>query len=501
MSGTVIIAEKSAVAKEIATFLAKQQGGRSKHEDCGYRLPNGDFVTFTNGHIIEMAPMDAYLGPEHDWVDPLTYLPIMPSVHLRYPRARRNPDGTVMFRDGEPVPDPLYLVIEREVRAAKTIINAGDIGREGQLVMDELFRHLGIDPAAPHILRAAVVDMHPAALESAFSKLMPNGLPRWQCSGQAALARQEGDWLVGFNGSRAYQSYLGDKSVAVGRLKGPILWMAAEREREIGVFAPTDFYTPVITLNDGTELRWKARPGAEMHEGFDVDGRIVSQALAQAVVDKINAGLEGRYGKASIRRKKRAPPLPFTKSTLEMEACQRLGIPMEDVTEAMHNLYLKHRLISYIGTDCPYIPETMLLEARNIMAGLSPMFSKVMRGANAGSRPASVDDSKIALNEHHAIVPLGTLPASGKDLTTTEREVFEMISNRFAAQFYPDFEYDVTSVEVVFGGDLFVADSTQVVRYGWTEADPHPADMDVEDEALSASTPMESDDEFEAEVQ
>lgn len=492
MPRTVILVEKGAVAKEVASFLAKQQGGRAKREDCGYRLPNGDFVGYTNGHLVEMAPIDHYLTPEHDWVDPLEYLPVLPPVHMRMPRPRRNEDGSMMMRDGAAVPDSLFVAIERELRIADIIINAGDKGREGQLVMDELFRVLSIDPSGANVLRAAVADMHPSALEKAFGNLTPNALPRWQFSGEAARARQEGDWLLGFNGSRAYQSLLGEKSVAVGRLKGPILWLVKKREDEISAFEPIDFFTPVITLQDGTELRWKARQGATASEGFDAEGRITRESVARSIVERINGGLEGRYNKAAVRRKRKAPPMPYTKTTLEMDACQRLGIPMEDVTEAMHNLYLKHRLISYIGTDCPYIPETMLLEARGIMAGLSPMFGKIMRGANASTRPYSVDDGKIGENEHHAIVPLGTLPVSGRELNSTEREVFEMITNRFAAQFYPDFEYDVTTVEAVFGNDLFASESTQVVRYGWTETEPGPPEMDVDDEPL-AVLPHETD--------
>lgn len=499
MPKTVILAEKAAVAKEIASFLARKQGGRVKYGEFGYRLPNGDFVGFTNGHLVEMATMDEYLGREQVWADPLTYLPQCPEQLIRKPRFRKNLDGTVMLVGGAPVVDPLYGAIEHELADADMIINAGDIGREGQLVMDELFRQLGVDPAGSTVLRAAVTDMHPAALATAFDSLTPNGSPRWALSGQAAKARQEGDWMVGFNASRAYQSLLGDKTVAVGRLKGAILWMVAQRDQAIEIFVPTNFYTPVITLDDGTELRWRARAGTECGPGFDDKGRIVSEELAQAIVDKINGGLEGRYGRAGVRRKRKAPPLPYTKSTLEIDACQRLGIPMEDVTKAMHDLYLKHRLISYIGTDCPYIPETMFLEARNIMAGLSPMFGKVMRGANASIRPASIDDAKIGQNEHHAIVPLGALPNSGKDFTSTERAVFEMISNRFAAQFYPDFEYDVTSVEVAFGPDLFVADSVDTVRYGWTEADPTPPEIDGEDDVVLTAAPLEDETEFESE--
>ena len=126
MPRTVILVEKGAVAKEVASFLAKQQGGRAKREDCGYRLPNGDFVGYTNGHLVEMAPIDHYLTPEHDWVDPLEYLPVLPPVHMRMPRPRRNEDGSMMMRDGAAVPDSLFVAIERELRIADIIINAGD---------------------------------------------------------------------------------------------------------------------------------------------------------------------------------------------------------------------------------------------------------------------------------------------------------------------------------------------------------------------------------------
>lgn len=57
-----------------------------------------------------------------------------------------------------------------------------------------------------------------------------------------------------------------------------------------------------------------------------------------------------------------------------------------------------------------------------------------------------------------------------------------MISNRFAAQFYPEFEFDATSVEVMFGEDVFGAQSTQVVAYGWTNVETQAPDMTIDDE-------------------
>ena len=51
----------------------------------------------------------------------------------------------------------------------------------------------------------------------------------------------------------------------------------------------------------------------------------------------------------------------------------------------------------------------------------------------------------------------------------------------------------MTTVEVAFGDDVFVADSTQVVRYGWTEADPQQPEMDVQDDDIQEAAPAEAE--------
>lgn len=465
MTFTVAVAEKPSVAKEIANYLASKQGGRAVFEkDVGYRLPNGDYVTYTVGHILEMEMPDAYLPAEQRGADPLTYLPIFPAAHKYRPRSKRNKDNSISMRDGKPVPDPLYLTLEKLLKKADVIWNCGDIGREGQLIMDELFEHLGLDPCSPHIKRIKIVDLNPKGIEQGFKAMLPNASSR--ALGLAGRARQEADWEVGMNASRAFWSVVGDMRVALGRIKTTVLSMVSERCQAIENFKPVQYYVPIVTMTDGLEMRWKARPGAEGTPGFDAQGRIISKEIAEQIVSQINAGLQGRVQGVRRSRKNKAPPLPFSLATLQSTGSKRLGMTVEEVTRAAQTLYERHKMISYVGVECQYLPESALNEARSIMANLSPMFNRVMSGANSALRPKSFDDGK--LDEHHAIMPTGVV-APG--LSEQEKAVFEMVSRRFAAQFYGDFEYNSLGVDVDFGADQFSAAGTEVVKLGWKEAE------------------------------
>jgi DNA topoisomerase-3 len=478
---TVTIAEKPSVAKDLAAYMANQQGGRSTYEQgMGYRLPNGDMVTYTVGHLIEMEMPDAYLTPEQDKADPLTYLPLFPGEYKFRPRSKRDEkSGKIVMKDGVPVPDPLFKVVERLLKEADVVINAGDQGREGQLIMDELFRFIGLDPASPHIKRIDPVDLNPKGIAEAFARMTPNADRRWSGSGAAGRCRQEADFEVGINASRAYWSLTGDWRVALGRIKTVVLNMISKRCMEIEMFKPEKYFVPVVTLDDGTELRWKCRPGAEGTPGFDMNGRLTSKELAEAMVARINAGLEGKILNVTSKDLNVKPPKPFSLASLQSEGSKRLGESVEAITKAAQSLYEKHKMITYVGVECQYLPESMLKEARTIMANLSPMFNKVMSGANSSMTPKSFNDAK--LDEHHAIAPTGTL---GSNLTDTEKGVFEMVARRFAAQFYPDYTYRSLGLDAEFGQDQFEARTQKTLRMGWKEAEGY-TEAEVDDEASS----------------
>lgn len=466
---TLILAEKPSVARDIAAFLASRQGGKYQSEDGAYVLPNGDKVSYTVGHIIAMEMPDAYLTKEQNMADPLTYLPIVVDKYKFRPRYKMNKDGTPAMRGDKPVIDPHFTIVEKLLKKADIIVNAGDVGREGQLIMDELFSYVGIDPNAPHIKRVHMVDPSPEGLKKSWDAMELNQLPKWRNVGIAGQCRMEADWDIGMNASRAYQSFLKDRRIALGRVKTPVLNIVSMRCELIETFKSVEYFVPVVTMKDGLVMRWQARKGAEGTPGFDTEGRIISKVVADQIVAKINAGVQGLVVRSESNDKAVKPPLPFSLVKLQSEASKRLGITVAEVTKAAQSLYEKHKLITYVGTECEYLPETMLQEARNIMEGLSPMYNKLMSSANSSKHPRSYSDKGMDGEEHHAIIPKGVLPNG--QLTEEERGVFDIITRRFAAQFYPDYVYSAFAVGVDFEADQFSANAKEVLQPGWKDAE------------------------------
>ncbi|MDE2099846.1 MAG: DNA topoisomerase III [Patescibacteria group bacterium] len=470
---TVYIAEKPSVARSLAEFLAKREGsGRYSNAEGHLVLPNGDVVTYPVGHILQMEMPDAYLKDEQRRADPFSYLPLLPDTFLLHPRYERTKRGEVSMSGGKPVVDRQFFVVEKLLRKAKRIVNAGDSAREGQLIMDELFSYLGIDPDAPHIFRVAINDPSETGLKAAFDAIEPNAAPRWRNARMAGRARQEADWLVGLNATRSYWSVLegqlGTRRFGLGRVKTPVLCMVSSRCKEVERFRPRDYFVPVVTLKDGTELRWKAREGAAGSAGFDEEGRIISKELADQIVQRINEGLPGVVSKVRNRRVSEPPPLPYNLVKLQSAASSRHGLTVSEVSKAAQSLYERHKAITYVGTECRYLPQAMLQDAYRVLSNLSPMFGRLMDGANSALKPASFNDQKVAQDEHFAIAPTGVAP-SGMD--AAEKAVYEMVVRRFVAQFYPDHQYLSLGIDVGFGPDQFEARARKTLIAGWRDAD------------------------------
>lgn len=488
-----MVMEKPSVARDIGNFLIRSRGLSGKLEQdasgFGYWLPSGEYLGYTAGHIVSAEMPDVYLTPAQLKMKAFDYLPILPPSLKTHPRYKMKKDGTPEMRDGKPVIDPLYKMLEKMLLKADIIINAGDEGREGQFIMDELFLQVGLDPRAPHIKRIRTAEMSDQFLAESFANIMQNGDPKWYNLGRAGFCRAEADWKVGFNASRVYQQVFNNKYIALGRLKSPVLALVSNRCMAIEAFKPVNYFVPIVTLDDGLEMRWKSREGSEGRPGFDTEGRIIDEMVGKAIVDRINAGAQGKVINVKNNEMRVGPPKPFSLVTLQSEASRKLGCTTKDVSVAAQALYEKHKMISYVGTESNFYPEAMLADAREIMANLSPMFRKVMEGADSSRVPKSFDDKKI--DEHHAIAPKQNANVN-TNLTEIERGVFELIARRFAAQFYPDHQYNSVGITMQFEQDKFEAHSKVVTVEGWRLAEGISEDSEEEDNMdMSADAPAE----------
>lgn len=463
---------RSLVAGLSLTYGAKVINDDPRKDGC-YKLSNGDAVGYFFGHMVELATPDAYLTEEQDRGNPFEYLPLYPANFIHVPKADRDPRGEIR-RDaqGKPIPSYQFSRMAELARGAREIVNAGDIDREGQLIVDEFLQFVGVDPRGKSkpVWRLALKNPD----EKEIKKLIEAGLEknsdeRWVRKSKAAFARQTGDWALGMTASRAFKQVTGYSRMSVGRVQTPTLAIVVERERAILNFQPVDYFVPVITLADGTKMRWFRREGAEGTPGFDLEGRIISEALARQIVSAILGHNNGRISLAEATAKYQPPPLPFSLGTLQSTASRRYGLSLKEVTDAAQKLYEKHKMITYVGTDCQFLPTSMLNDAAHTVQGLSGVFRQAAMGADLNLRSAAWNDAKT--DEHFAIAPTGKV-ATG--LTQAERNVFEAVSRRFLAQFYPNHEFTAMRLQAVFGKDEFKATEKVVTRNGWKDAEFGP---------------------------
>lgn len=476
---TLWIPEKPSVAKELTAAIARVKKANVTNmataaKDGFYSLSSGDTVCSVFGHMLQMLPPNRYLTKEQN-ANLMACLPLIPNPFKFEPQFERTKDGKIMMRDGKPVVSKRFSLLEKLIKQSAKIVNGCDIDREGQLIFDELIQYVGRDPYAKDIFRTSIVSMTPEALDEAVRNIEPNSAKKWLYRGNAAATRQKMDWLLGMNASMAYQVVTGIRKMSVGRVQTPVLAMVVRRDLEIENFKPQVYYVPVVIMKDGTRLRWERRQDAQGSPGFDANGRIIDHALAQAIVNQIQSGLPGNVIVAKQDEKREAPPLPFSMGSLQSEASKRHGLTVAEVTSAAQSLYERHKAITYVGTDCRFLPEKMHADAQGILQGLGSHLKVQAAGANPSLKSKAFNDNKI--DEHFAIVPTGRIPNLGAN-DHAERLVYETIALRYIAQFYPDARTRTATLSIEFGKDEFRASASEPIELGWKHVEGQSAEKD-----------------------
>lgn len=485
------ITEKPEMARSLAaglalTFSTKAVNLRSVRDDGCIALDNGDAVAYLYGHMLELAPPSAYLSEEQDRGNAFAYLPLNPAQMIKIPKADSAPAGKGKKREAAAAaPSPQFDKVVNLIRLAREIVNAGDIDREGQLIVDELLIHSGVDPrgATKPVWRLALANPDENEIRKLVQKgLQSNADPQWVRRYEAAACRERGDWCIGMTGSRAYREVTGYAKMSVGRVTTPTLAMVVQRELEIERFRSVAYFVPVITLSNGVRMRWFRRQGCEGTPGFDGEGRIISEAVARQIVHAITNGMRGQTTLAQAKKKFEEPPLPFSLGTLQSTASRRYGLTLKEVTQAAQALYERHKMITYVGTDCRFLPRSALEGAANTVRALQRVLPGPVRGANLSLVSKAWNDAKT--DEHSAIVPTGNI-ANG--LSQAEKNVFEAVSRRFLAQFYPAHEYVRMKLQAAFGADEFEALGREVTARGWHDAEYDPDHVPADAQAIDES--------------
>ena len=453
------IAEKPSLGRAIADVLPKPH-----EKGDGYiRVANGDVVSWCLGHLLEQVEPEAYDPAFKSWQ--WQTLPILPSRWQLKPRSSSQKQ---------------LKVLKQLLKQADELVHAGDPDREGQLLVDEVIDYLAVPKSQrEQMQRCLISDLNPPAVRRALDSLRSNR--EFVSLSTSALARSRADWLYGINMTRAYTllaRHSGSAALlSVGRVQTPVLGLVVRRDAEIAAFTSKPYYQVIAHLRtpSGEALRAEWQPSAACLPWQDEEGRILSRSLAENVASRISGqvGMVKRYQTARV---KQSAPLPYSLSTLQIDAAKQLGLTPKQTLSGCQSLYERHKLITYPRSDCRYLPLQHLSQAATIAAAIrsvQPELTAAVDGGDWSLRSSAWNDSKVTA--HHAIIPTAR-QLDPQALSADELALYTLIARQYLMQFYPPLVRQESRAEIEIAGGCFIAKGALVIALGWRALQPNRKD-------------------------
>lgn len=210
-----IIAEKPSVAREIAQIL------KANNKKDGYFEGNGYCVTWALGHLLSLGMPEDYGIRGFKKAS----LPIFPIPFILTPRkTKQNLSKNYQ-------PDPCVLkqlkIIKNVISQCTSIIAATDAGREGELIFRYIYDYLQCKKPFERLWISSLTEK---AIQEGFKNLKPGS--DFDGLYEAAKARNEADWLVGINATRALSIAENNDVYSLGRVQTPTLALICKRFQE-----------------------------------------------------------------------------------------------------------------------------------------------------------------------------------------------------------------------------------------------------------------------------
>ncbi|UTW63575.1 DNA topoisomerase 3 [bacterium SCSIO 12741] len=423
------IAEKPSVAKDIAQVL-----GANQRQD-GYWEGNGYWVSWTFGHLCTLKEPADYNDSWKSWSMPT--LPIIPDNF----GIKLIPNSGVKKQF-----DTIAFLVEK----CEEVINCGDAGQEGELIQRWV---LSKAKSKKPLKRLWISSLTDEAIKEGFGNLKPG--EDYNNLYAAGTARAIGDWLLGMNASRLYTLKFGaSKQVfSVGRVQTPTLAMVVERQREIDRFVPEEYFEIKTVYRD---VEFSA-----------TQGKISEKAKGEELVESIK---EADFEIMSYTQKegKETPPSLFDLTSIQVECNKKFGYTAEETLNAVQHLY-EQKLITYPRVDTSYLPNDQYPKIEGILSRLSAYSSLTAPLLGKPIRKSSKVFNDKKVTDHHAIIPTGENPSS-VGLTYQQKKIYDRITRRFIAAFYPDSKVSNTTVLGEIDMDSrpeFKATGKQLLDPGW----------------------------------
>src|SRR3984893_13991535 len=452
----VVIVESPAKAKTIHKYLGP-----------GYE------VLASYGHVRDLPPKDGSVSPDDDF------------------RMIWQIDGRAQKRLAE---------IADAVKGAEQLILATDPDREGEAISWHVLEILKQKKALVGQTVERVV--FNAITKQAVQEAMANPRAIDAALVDAYLARRALDYLVGFTLSPVlWRKLPGARSA--GRVQSVALRLVCDREREIELFQPAEYWSIAAELATPRGETFEARlVGAQ---GRKIQRLDVKSAEEAQDLKTVLEGATFQVALVEAKPAKRHPYAPFATSTLQQEASRKLGFAPAITMRLAQRLYEGADingdtvgLITYMRTDGIELDPSAIAGARQVIEA-------VYGSAYVPPAPRVYKNkSKHAQEAHEAVRPtdLARHPRDmAKYLDADQARLYELIWIRTIASQMESAELERTTVDIKAAGagrDIDLRATGTVMKFdGFLAAYQEGRDDEPEDEDSKRLPAMDANERLE----
>ncbi|MFC4269509.1 type IA DNA topoisomerase [Polaribacter marinivivus] len=419
----VCIAEKPSVAREIANIL----GAKTKRD--GFYEGNGYAVTYTFGHLCTLLEPKDYKPHWKSW--DLNNLPMLPE---RFD-TKVNGDAGIKKQ---------FNIVKSLFEKAEVIINCGDAGQEGELIQRWVINQCNYKG---EVKRLWISSLTEEAIKEGFQNLESS--KKYDNLYYAGYSRAIGDWLLGLNATRLYTVKFGGykQVLSIGRVQTPTLAMLVNRYKEIRDFKPQPYW----------ELQTTYRNTLFNYE----DGRFLKKEDGQILADKV-AQSEFEIVSVTKKKGKEYAPKLFDLTGLQVYCNNKFGFSADDTLKIVQKLY-EMKVVTYPRVDTTFLPNDLYPKVHGILSKLTNYseLTQPLLGKKIKKTKRVFNDKKVT--DHHAIIPTGIQG----NLQYNQQQVYDIITKRFIAVFYPDSDVSNTSVMGKAAEVPFKTTGKEIINKGW----------------------------------
>lgn len=350
----------------------------------------------------------------------------------------------------------LIKELRKEAKQAGKIYLATDPDREGEAISWHLAFLLGIEPDSP--CRIVFNEITKDAIKNAVKN--PRAIDLRLVDAQQA--RRVLDRLVGYQISPLLWRKI-RRGLSAGRVQSAALKILCDRENQIKNFVPKEYWN--ITVEFEKEKKFTAKLS-------EYKGKKITVENKQSADDVLAALKAGKYQVSNVVRKerKRKPFAPFTTSSLQQDAANKLGFTTKKTMMVAQQLYegveIKGQgtqgLVTYIRTDSVRISEEAKAAAKTYIT--ENFGSKYAKNNFFSNKKKDIQDA------HEAIRPSSVAmdPDKIKDSLTKEQySLYKLIWTRFLASQMAEAVFDSIQVAIENGDYGFKASGSKLIFEGY----------------------------------